>query len=148
MFSMGSFEFCLFSCIHDNIWINTTTYETDLEYENYKYVFWQSKTGTNENVQHYYNAIVDVIYLLISRGRRGRDHKVIACPTTCAIFFFFFRYTILLQDVEDYVLLHAWVFKKNIYINFIKWNKVKSKVWIKQNKKFKNMYNCIWNLNI
>jgi hypothetical protein len=28
------------------------------------------------------------------------------------IFFFFFRYTILLQDVEDYVLLHAWVFTK------------------------------------
>jgi hypothetical protein len=27
-------------------------------------------------------------------------------------FFFFFRYTILLQDVEDYVLLHAWVFTK------------------------------------
>jgi hypothetical protein len=37
---------------------------------------------------------------------------------------------------------------KNIYINFIKWNKVKSKVWIKQNKKFKTMYNCIWNLNV
>jgi hypothetical protein len=31
----------------------------------------------------------------------------------------------------------AWVgIYKNIYINFIKWNKVKSKVWIKQNKKF------------
>ena len=27
-------------------------------------------------------------------------------------FFFFFRYTILLQEVEDYVLLHAWVFTK------------------------------------
>jgi hypothetical protein len=27
-------------------------------------------------------------------------------------FFFFFRYTVLLQDVEDYVLLHAWVFTK------------------------------------
>jgi hypothetical protein len=24
----------------------------------------------------------------------------------------FFRYTVLLQDVEDYVLLHAWVFTK------------------------------------
>ena len=33
-----------------------------------------------------------------------------------SFFFFFFRYTVLLQDVEDYVLLHAWV--KHIYINF------------------------------
>jgi hypothetical protein len=37
-----------------------------------------------------------------------------------SLFFFLCRYTVLLQDVEDYVLLHAWVFKKNIYINFMK----------------------------
>jgi hypothetical protein len=30
------------------------------------------------------------------------------------------RYTVLLQNVEDYVLLHAWVFTKNMYINFMK----------------------------
>jgi len=32
--------------------------------------------------------------------------------TTAHIFFFFFRYTVLLQDVEVYVLLHALVFTK------------------------------------
>jgi hypothetical protein len=35
---------------------------------------------------------------------------VVGFKTTSAIFFF--RYTVLLQDVEDYVLLHAWVFTK------------------------------------
>jgi hypothetical protein len=47
--------------------------------------FEKSTTGAIENVQHYYNAIVDVVYLLISRGRRGCDHMVIGFPTTCAI---------------------------------------------------------------
>jgi hypothetical protein len=32
-------------------------------------------------------------------------------PTNVRLFFFF-RYAVLLQDVEDYVLLHAWVFTK------------------------------------
>ena len=35
----------------------------------------------------------------------SRARSIEGCP-------FFFRYTILLQDVEDYVLLHAWVFTK------------------------------------
>ena len=32
--------------------------------------------------------------------------------TTTVRLFLFFRYAVLLQDVEDYVLLHVWVFTK------------------------------------
>ena len=50
----------------------------------------------------------------------GNDRKRITAvsPTstdrnsTTVRLFFFFRYAVLLQDVEDYVLLHAWVFTK------------------------------------
>ena len=57
--------------------------------------------------------LTDFMSLDVGAIKQHMKINLVTLPTILnGIKNFFFRYTILLQDVEDYVLLHAWVFTK------------------------------------